>query len=65
MYVVYFLLSILVKGIAKLYVAGDTCAVVESTYGITAAQFIAWNPAVSSDCTNGFWADEAYCVSIS
>ncbi|KAJ6096606.1 hypothetical protein N7486_007352 [Penicillium sp. IBT 16267x] len=45
--------------------SGDTCATVEAAYGITSAQFLAWNPAVSSDCETGFWADEAYCVSIS
>ncbi|KGO45809.1 Peptidoglycan-binding Lysin subgroup [Penicillium expansum] len=49
------------------YVAqsGDTCATVETKHSITAAQFLSWNPAVSSDCTTGFWADEAYCVSVS
>ncbi|KAL4902123.1 hypothetical protein BDW74DRAFT_186928 [Aspergillus multicolor] len=50
----------------KYYVAksGDTCASVASTYGISASQFHQWNPAVSSDCTSGFWADEAYCVGL-
>ncbi|KAJ5663217.1 hypothetical protein N7507_003948 [Penicillium longicatenatum] len=41
--------------------ANDTCAIVEAEFGITAAEFQAWNPAVSSDCTTGFWAEEAYC----
>ncbi|KAK3933774.1 hypothetical protein QBC46DRAFT_462929 [Diplogelasinospora grovesii] len=45
--------------------SGDTCASVEAKFGITDAQFHAWNPAVSSDCTSGFWANEAYCVGIS
>ncbi|PYH88795.1 hypothetical protein BO71DRAFT_307155, partial [Aspergillus ellipticus CBS 707.79] len=48
------------------YVAqsGDTCATIEAKYDITAAEFLAWNPAVSADCESGFWADEAYCVSV-
>ncbi|KAJ6107307.1 hypothetical protein N7523_008630 [Penicillium sp. IBT 18751x] len=49
------------------YVAesGDDCATVATQYGVTESQFLAWNPAVSSDCETGFWADEAYCVSVS
>ncbi|KAI0445106.1 carbohydrate-binding module family 50 protein [Xylaria telfairii] len=49
------------------YVArdGDACATVEGLFGITDAQFHAWNPAVSSNCASGFWVDEAYCVGIS
>ncbi|KAI3331384.1 hypothetical protein F4824DRAFT_294880 [Ustulina deusta] len=42
--------------------SGDSCATVENTYFITSAQFLAWNPSVSSDCSTGFWADYAYCV---
>ncbi|KAF7122739.1 hypothetical protein CNMCM5793_000849 [Aspergillus hiratsukae] len=38
--------------------AGDTCDTVAAEFGITTAQFLAWNPAVSSDCTSGFWVDE-------
>lgn len=51
----------------KWYVAksGDTCAIPEQNYHISHAQFIKWNPAVSSDCTSGFWVGEAYCVSTS
>ncbi|KAJ5720928.1 uncharacterized protein N7483_008862 [Penicillium malachiteum] len=45
--------------------SNDNCATIEAIYGITSAQFLEWNPAVSSDCETGFWADEAYCVSIS
>ncbi|KAI0398850.1 hypothetical protein F4802DRAFT_613319 [Xylaria palmicola] len=41
---------------------GDSCTVVEDLFGISSAQFHAWNPAVSDDCSSGFWADEAYCV---
>ncbi|OIW22890.1 hypothetical protein CONLIGDRAFT_719454 [Coniochaeta ligniaria NRRL 30616] len=45
--------------------SGDTCATVESKFGITLAQFLAWNPAVSSDCSTNFWAGDAYCVGVS
>ncbi|KZL71567.1 hypothetical protein CI238_12141 [Colletotrichum incanum] len=44
--------------------SGNTCATLESQYGITHAQFIAWNSAVSSDCVTNFWPDYAYCVGI-
>lgn len=49
------------------YVAqsGDDCSTVEKLYNITDKQFHAWNPAVSSDCKTGFWAQEAYCVGVS
>lgn len=43
---------------------GDSCATVESKFGITLAQFLAWNPAVSSDCATNFWVGEAYCVGV-
>ncbi|KAK3333761.1 hypothetical protein B0T19DRAFT_135896 [Cercophora scortea] len=33
-------------------------------YGISLAQFLLWNPAVSSDCLTNFWTTYAYCVSI-
>ncbi|KAK4220509.1 hypothetical protein QBC38DRAFT_526748 [Podospora fimiseda] len=46
-------------------VSGDTCATVPAKYGITIAQFLDWNPAVSTDCTINFWLGEAYCVGIS
>lgn len=42
--------------------AGDSCTTPATAYGITVAQFLAWNPAVSADCSTGFWVDEAYCV---
>lgn len=42
--------------------SGDSCAQVENQFFITPAEFLAWNPAVSSDCTTGFWAGYAYCV---
>ncbi|EOD48364.1 hypothetical protein UCRNP2_4885 [Neofusicoccum parvum UCRNP2] len=42
--------------------SGDSCASVENAYLISDAQFLAWNPAVSADCSTGFWAGYAYCV---
>ena len=44
-------------------VSGDDCSNVPARYGITFTQFLAWNPAVSSDCTQNFWLESAYCVS--
>ncbi|KAE8150987.1 hypothetical protein BDV25DRAFT_171767 [Aspergillus avenaceus] len=44
--------------------AGEDCSTVVEKFGITNAQFHAWNPAVSSDCVSGFMADEAYCVAV-
>ncbi|KAL5345197.1 hypothetical protein ACLOAV_009566 [Pseudogymnoascus australis] len=32
--------------------------------GISLAQFLAWNPAVSSDCLTNYWLGEAYCVGV-
>lgn len=45
--------------------AGDSCETIEAKFGITAAEFLAWNPAVSADCETNFWVDEAYCVGVS
>ncbi|KAK3935764.1 hypothetical protein QBC46DRAFT_42828 [Diplogelasinospora grovesii] len=45
-------------------VTGDSCSSVASAFGITLAQFLAWNPAVSSDCSTNFWVGDAYCVGI-
>lgn len=42
----------------------DTCSSIETAFGITDAQFHAWNPAVSADCLSGLWANEAYCVGV-
>ncbi|KAL3479983.1 hypothetical protein BJX99DRAFT_254869 [Aspergillus californicus] len=39
----------------------ENCAVA-AEYDMTPEQFHNWNSAVSDDCTNGFWKDEAYCV---
>lgn len=41
-------------------VEGDGCVSVADANDITEAEFIAWNPAVGSDCTN-FWISEYYC----
>lgn len=45
--------------------SGDTCTEIESFYGISHSQFLTWNPDVSEDCTQNFWAGYAYCVGIS
>lgn len=42
----------------------DSCASIETAFGITFAEFLAWNPAVGSNCES-LWLSEAYCVSIS
>ncbi|KAK3901605.1 hypothetical protein C8A05DRAFT_34695 [Staphylotrichum tortipilum] len=42
--------------------SGDTCAAVETKFGISHADFIAWNPAVSNDCATNFWLGQAYCI---
>ena len=46
-------------------VSGDTCTSVAADAGIMLAQFLAWNPAVSADCTQNFWVGSAYCVGVS
>ncbi|KAJ7228438.1 LysM domain protein [Mycena pura] len=42
-------------------VSGDTCTGLEQQFGVTLAQLRAWNPQLSSDCTNLLLGD-AYCV---
>ncbi|KAL4879468.1 hypothetical protein BJY04DRAFT_220064 [Aspergillus karnatakaensis] len=42
---------------------GETCTTITAAYGITLAQFTAWNPTVGSTC-GGIWADAYVCVSI-
>ena len=37
-------------------VSGGTCDSIARRAGITAAQFVGWNPAVRADCT-GLWAN--------
>lgn len=44
--------------------ADDTCYSIEQEYNITAAEFLEWNPAVSSDCATNFWTDYSYCVRV-
>ncbi|KAJ7467044.1 hypothetical protein FB451DRAFT_1340517 [Mycena latifolia] len=45
-------------------VSGDSCASIESKFGIMLAQFIAMNPELNSGCTNLALA-EGYCVASS
>ncbi|KAK1758814.1 LysM domain-containing protein [Echria macrotheca] len=47
-----------------LVVSGDDCSKVEASFGLTHAQFLAWNPAISSDCQTNFWPGQAYCVGV-
>ena len=42
-------------------VAGDNCALLESSYDITFSQLQGWNPALSDSCSNLILGD-AYCV---
>ncbi|PPQ88791.1 hypothetical protein CVT25_010476 [Psilocybe cyanescens] len=42
-------------------VSGDTCSVLEASFGATIAQLQAWNPQLNNDCTNLLLGD-AYCV---
>ncbi|KAK3898439.1 hypothetical protein C8A05DRAFT_47255 [Staphylotrichum tortipilum] len=44
-------------------VSGDGCSSIASQYGITAAQFYAWNPAVGSSCTS-LWLNTYCCVGV-
>ncbi|KAJ6104824.1 hypothetical protein N7523_011144, partial [Penicillium sp. IBT 18751x] len=44
---------------------GLTCTALASQAGISLKQFLAWNPAVSSDCVTNYWLEEAYCVGVS
>ncbi|KAH6717692.1 hypothetical protein BKA61DRAFT_716055 [Leptodontidium sp. MPI-SDFR-AT-0119] len=41
--------------------SGDDCAGILSKFGVSLAQFYAWNPAVGSTCT-GLWLDTYVCV---
>ncbi|KAJ5933798.1 hypothetical protein N7454_006127 [Penicillium verhagenii] len=40
---------------------GDSCASIQSLYGITFAELYKWNPAIGSDCEN-LWIGSAVCV---
>lgn len=44
--------------------SGDTCDKIDAQFGISLAQFRAWNTYVNAGCTN-IWAGYAYCVSSS
>ncbi|GAW17906.1 hypothetical protein ANO14919_073750 [Xylariales sp. No.14919] len=46
-------------------IEGDGCDTIPQMYGITLAQFLEWNPAVSDDCLTNFWLGNAYCVGVS
>ncbi|KAE8375112.1 hypothetical protein BDV26DRAFT_295302 [Aspergillus bertholletiae] len=43
---------------------GDSCYSVQRAYGISAANFLRWNPSVSKDCRRSFWPDISYCVGV-
>ena len=47
------------------YLAGDSCSSIENDAPVTASNFLKWNPAISSDCSSGLWADYAYCTGTS
>ncbi|EIN13197.1 hypothetical protein PUNSTDRAFT_128887 [Punctularia strigosozonata HHB-11173 SS5] len=42
--------------------SGDFCASIEVEFGISSAQFLAWNPEIDQECTN-LQLDVQYCVS--
>lgn len=42
-------------------VSGDSCAAIQSTYGITFAQLYAWNPSIGSNCEY-LAIGNTYCV---
>ncbi|KAL2822655.1 hypothetical protein BJX63DRAFT_417677 [Aspergillus granulosus] len=44
-------------------VGGDTCQGLQQEYGISAAQFNAWNPGVGSNCAS-LWAGYFVCVGV-
>ncbi|KAL4997218.1 hypothetical protein BDV10DRAFT_170105 [Aspergillus recurvatus] len=52
-----------VPGCKEFYTVDDDdgCDTIEDLFGITFAQFYAWNPSVGSDCSN-LWLGYAYCV---
>ncbi|PQE17035.1 hypothetical protein CJF30_00003757 [Rutstroemia sp. NJR-2017a BBW] len=45
-------------------VENDSCESIEEAFGITSSEFLAWNPAVSSDCKTNFWVGDSYCVGV-
>ncbi|KAE8148761.1 hypothetical protein BDV25DRAFT_12010 [Aspergillus avenaceus] len=46
-----------------LVASGDQCDTIEAKYGITDAQFRAWNPSIDSNCSN-LWLDYYVCVHV-
>ncbi|KAG2016846.1 hypothetical protein GB937_006048 [Aspergillus fischeri] len=46
-----------------LVASGDQCDTIEAKYGITDAQFKAWNPSINAQCTN-LWLDYYVCVHV-
>ncbi|KAE8372458.1 hypothetical protein BDV26DRAFT_274079 [Aspergillus bertholletiae] len=44
-------------------VSGDQCDNIEAKYGITDAQFRAWNPSINAACSN-LWLDYYVCVHV-
>ncbi|CAG8216585.1 unnamed protein product [Penicillium nalgiovense] len=46
-----------------LVASGDQCDAIETKYGITDAQFKAWNPSIDSKCSN-LWLDYYVCVHV-
>ncbi|KAK3395012.1 hypothetical protein B0H63DRAFT_385493 [Podospora didyma] len=45
-------------------VSGDGCWSITQLYDITLAEFYAWNPDVTDDCSTNFWLGYSYCVGI-
>jgi hypothetical protein len=43
--------------------AGDGCADIASSHGISLSNFYAWNPAIGSTC-KALWADTYVCVGL-
>lgn len=43
--------------------SGQGCTTIGSTYGVSLAQLVAWNPAIGSQCT-GLWANTYLCVGV-
>ncbi|EFZ03085.1 LysM domain protein [Metarhizium robertsii] len=42
---------------------GDQCDSIEAKFGLSSAQFYAWNPSVNTQCTN-LWLGYYYCVGV-
>lgn len=44
--------------------SGDSCAKIETQFGITFAQLYKWNPAIGDDCQS-LWPQYSICVAVS